>query len=347
MVKELCGIQAQDAPAAALAVRARSAGLTAADVEHARVHERSIVRTWGPRGTLHLLATEDLGWLLSLLRPIFVPADQRRRMQLGLDEETCARAIRVIRDALASQGPLTRAELVERMAAHGIIAKGQAAPHLLYRAALEGIICLGPDRGAAKLTYVLLSDWVELGGALPQEAAGAELARRYLKAYGPATPEDFAAWSGLPMGIARAAWKRIADDLLDVEIGGHSACMLKAHAAWLDELPYETPARRPAVRLLPSFDTYLLGYRTRELAVAPQHAKRIHPGGGVLRPAVLLDGFAVGTWKITRHRARIDVVIEPFEPIAPETHAGLEEEAGDIARFLGVAGRLEERSGRG
>src|SRR6266704_3391087 len=158
-VKELCGIQAQDALAATLAVRARSTGLVAADVERARVQERTVVRTWGQRGTLHLLATEDLGWLLPLLGPVFVAPGRRRRAELGLDEDTCARGIHIIRNVLANQGPLTRAELVEQLAAHGLRLEGQARPYLLQRAALEGIICLGPDR-VAEPTYVLLSEWV-------------------------------------------------------------------------------------------------------------------------------------------------------------------------------------------
>jgi hypothetical protein len=191
LVKELCGIQAQDAQAAQLALRVRSAGLVAADVERTRVQERTIIRTWGQRGTLHLLATEDLGWLLPLFGPVFIAASQRRRAELGLDEDTCARGIRVIRDVLANQGPLTRAELVEQLALRGISLEGQARPHLLYRAALEGVICLGPDRGREP-TYVLISDWVDLGHALSEETAYAELARRYLNAYGPAIPEDMA-----------------------------------------------------------------------------------------------------------------------------------------------------------
>src|SRR5215470_3274388 len=85
LVKELCGIQAQDARAATLALRVRSAGLVAADVERARVQERTIIRTWGPRGTLHLLATEDLGWLLPLFGPVFISSDRARREELGLD----------------------------------------------------------------------------------------------------------------------------------------------------------------------------------------------------------------------------------------------------------------------
>src|SRR5436309_10839225 len=182
LVKELCGIQAQDAHAAPLALRARSIGLVADDVERARVQKRSIIRTWGQRGTLHLLAAEDLGWLLPLFGPVFIAGSRRRYAELGLDEDTYARGVRAIRDVLASHGPLTRAELVEQLAIHGIHVEGQARPHLLHRAALEGIICFGPDRGREP-TYVLLSDWVEQGHPLPEEAAYIELARRYLAAY--------------------------------------------------------------------------------------------------------------------------------------------------------------------
>ncbi|HET7639587.1 MAG TPA: crosslink repair DNA glycosylase YcaQ family protein, partial [Ktedonobacteraceae bacterium] len=110
VVKEVCCIQAQEAPAAALAVRVRSTGLVATDIERARVEDRSVIRTWGPRGTLHLLATEDLGWLLPLLGPVFVAGARRRREELGLDEDTCVRGIRIISNILAHQGPLIRAE---------------------------------------------------------------------------------------------------------------------------------------------------------------------------------------------------------------------------------------------
>ena len=331
VVKELCGIQAQDSRAAALAVRVRSAGLVAADVEHARTQQRSIIRTWGPRGTLHLLATEDLGWLLPLLGPVFIAGDRRRRAELGLDEDTCARGIGIIRSVLATHGPLTRDELVEQLASHGLRLEGQARPHLLYRAALEGIICLGPDHGAEP-TYVLLSDWVNLGPALSQEAAHVELTLRYLKAYGPATPEDQATWSGMPISKTRAAWQLIADQLIEVLVADRSAWMLKTHAAWLDE----PLAHTPIVRLLPSFDSYLLGYQKRELVVPPQYAKRINAGGGMLHPTLLVDGRAMGTWKSKRQKNHLEVFVEPFNRLAPEVHSGLEAEVTDLSRFLGV-----------
>ena len=340
IVKELCGIQAQEAPAAALAVRVRSNGLLATDVERARVQERAVIRTWGPRGTLHLLATEDIGWLLALLGPVFIAGDRRRREELGLDEETCTRGIKITRNVLAEQGPLTRAELVEQLAIHGLRLEGQARPHLLSRAALEGIICFGPDRGTEP-TYVLLSDWVDQehrGHSLSQEAAHTELARRYLKAYGPATPEDLAAWSGMPMSKTRTAWQRIVGQLIEVEIANRSAWMLKSRSAWLDELPAHALAQghAPIVRLLPRFDTYLLGYQKRDLSVPSQHAKRVNAGGGMIHPTVMVDGRVVGTWKSTCKKNYLDVVVEPFDELAPGVYAGLEAEVADLARFLGV-----------
>lgn len=337
IVRALCGLQAQDAPAAMLGVRVRSAGLLAANVERARIDERSVVRTWAMRGTLHLLATEDLGWLLSLLGPVFIDSSRRRSAELGLDEDMYARGVRAIRDALASGGPLTRPELVEYLDTLGIRTTGQAKAYLVYRAALEGFICFGPDRGAQP-TYVLLDDWIgrERGAALPREVACAELACRYLAAYGPAAPEDFVAWSGLFMKDARAAWARIANDLLEVAHGQRSLWLLKSQATWLDE----PVAAGPLVRLLPAFDTYLLGYRSRNLVIAPEYAKRVNAGGGMIHSVLLLNGLVLGTWKSKHQRTSLEVVVEPFQPLAPETLPGLEAEVSDLARFLETTAAL-------
>jgi hypothetical protein len=338
VVKEVCGIQAQDAAAATLAVRSRSIGLVVSDVEKARVDERTIVRTWGPRGTLHILASDDIGWLLPLLGPVFVAGDRRRREELGLSEDICVKSMLIIRSVLANQGPLTRAELIERLGMNGIHLEGQARPHLLARAALEGFICLGPDRGTEP-TYVLLKDWIgqkNTGHALSENEAYAELTRRYLSAYGPATPGDQAVWSGLPLSKTRIAWQRIEDELLEVETVDSPAWMLKSQAARLDELPAATPI----VRLLPRFDIYLLGYQKRDLAVPSQYAKRINAGGGIVHPTVLVDGRIVGTWKSKREKNHLVVMVEPFEQLAPEINEGLEAEIEDIARFLGVSVRM-------
>jgi len=338
VVRATCGIQAQEPLAAALSIRARSRGLLVADVERARVQERSVVRTWGLRGTFHLLATEDLPWLLPLLGPVFIAANRRRRAELGLDEDTCMRGIRIMRDILASRGPLTRAELVEHLATCGLRIEGQARPHLLQRAALEGVICLGPDRGTEP-TYVLLRDWVDLpqaGCSFSQEKAVVELALRYLQAYGPATPEDMAAWSGLPMSWIRAAWQEIAHQLMEVEIEHRPAWEIKSSSLHLEQ----PLAVASVVRLLPRYDTYLLGYQKRDLMMPALYARRVNAGGGIVHPTLLVDGRIVGTWKSKQQKSRLDVTIEPFEPLAPAVSPELEAEISDLARFLDLEVKL-------
>ena len=176
-----------------------------------------VVRTWAMRGTLHLVATRDLGWTLAPLGPRMLANDQRRRTQLGLDAATCERALPLIRDALATRGPLTRAELAAVLAPHGIPTAGQAMPHLLYYAAYRALICFGPDH-AGEPTYALIEQWlgqrfrpapvIPPGQMVPEEARLSGLATRYIHAYGPARPEDFAAWAGVPLSLARASWRR-------------------------------------------------------------------------------------------------------------------------------------------
>jgi hypothetical protein len=333
VVRAVVGLQAQDAPAAALSARARRPGLTAAQVEAARVDERSVVRTWVMRGTLHLIAAEDYGWLLGLLGPVFARASRGRRAQLGLDDDTAARGVRLLRAVLGEHGPLTRAEMVEHMARRGLRLEGQARPHLLGLAALQGVVCHGPRRGREP-TYVLTRDWITPGPALPTEAATAELARRYLAGFAPAAPEDFAAWSGLPLGAAREAWRALRDEIAEAATEAGPLWLLRGRA----RPPRASPA--PIVRLLPAFDTYLLGYRERALLIAPAYARRIYSGAGLVHPALLVDGRAVGAWKLERRGQGLDVKVAPFEGLAPKTRAALEAEGRAVARFLDSRARL-------
>ncbi len=331
LLRELCGVQAQEPLAALLAVQVRSQGLTASQVERAQVQERTIVRTWCMRGTLHLLAAEDLGWLLPLLGPEFVRKSARRYAQLGLDEATCVSAVQAIRAVLGDQGPMTRAKLAEHLAGRGIPTEGQAAYHLLRRAGLEGVVCFGPDRDGEP-TYVALADWVSIGGALTQDAALAELTRRYLAAFGPARPEDLATWSGLSLREARSALEMIAAELLEVDLGNTPAWMPRAHASWLDGPRVDGIV----VRLLPGYDPYLLGYRGRDLTVPPQFAKRVHPGGGLLRPTLLVNGRAAGTWKLLQSRGGRVIEVNPFEGLGEEILGPLEDQVHKLGLFLEV-----------
>ncbi|GAA0284297.1 winged helix DNA-binding domain-containing protein [Cryptosporangium japonicum] len=299
VVERLGALQAQDLSATALAVRARSSGLVASELG---LESPAFVRTWLMRGTLHLVAASDAGWMLSVLGPRNRARDARRRAQLGLDDAVCDRAVAALPDVLAD-GPLDRAEVVARLASAGVvIGPGQAAPHLLAYAASLGVLALGPEVARGKATYRLLDP-----GPPPSADATAELARRYLDGHQPAGWADFAAWSGLGARPARAAF-----------------------AALDDPTPTPRGPAGPTVRLVGHFDPYLLGYADKTAAVPAEFVARVRTGGGFVTPTVLVDGRAVATWR--RHGSALSV--EPFTPLSDATRAAVATEATDLARFL-------------
>jgi hypothetical protein len=321
VVRRLLAVQAQDLRAARLALRARATGLTAADVDAAFTQERSVVVAWLGRGALHLVGRDDYPWLLALTAPTRLAANRRRLGQEGVAPDDAERAVKIVERALADAGPLARPELAERIAAKGIRTEGQATPHLLMLAALRGIAVLGPLREDGSHAFALTRDWLgvaprSLDGS-DRDAALADLARRYLAGHGPAAPADLATWSGLPLRDARAGLDAIAcelaqrdDDLADL--------------VSRDPGPDAIPAR-----LLPAFDPYLLGWKDRSFAVPARHAKRVHPGGGMLRATATVDGHAVGTWRL----AGGEVELELFARVVSAARAALRADADDVVRF--------------
>jgi hypothetical protein len=329
-VRDVCGVQAQDATEAGLSIRVRGAEVTADDVEQALVSDRSIVRMWAMRRTLHLIAAEDIGWLLSVLAPPLLAGMTRRLGQLGLDDDACRRGVGIIRQVLGDQGPMTRSELAGSLAAGGVDARGQRAPALLCRACLEGVVCHGPAR-SGESTYVLLADWTEPLKGVRIHAALSELLTRYIAAFGPATPHDFAAWSGLGVAATRAGWALAANRLTEVEVAGQPAWVLDGKT---NILAKPTGSRPPVVRLLAGFDAYLLGYHDRTLALEARHSKRVNAGGGMVRPTISIDGRIVGTWRHSKIRRRHELTLEAFSPIPAEAQERLVAEAADVKRFL-------------
>ncbi|MFD7546116.1 winged helix DNA-binding domain-containing protein [Streptomyces sp. NPDC059816] len=326
VVRRVFAVQAQDATAADLGIRVRGRDLTARAVRTAYEQERSIVRNWFLRGTLHTVPSDDAPWVLRLLSPRILAAAGRRYQQLGLGDDLRQRADRLLRRVLAAHGPLTRAELTEHLTTLGVPPDGQAPFHLIRHAALTGILCHGPQR-AGDATYVLLDDWLPATGRLRWEGddALAELARRYLAAHAPATLEDFATWSGLPLTWARRAWRTLAESGVITEYGAWTVL-----AGRVEELP--GPSATPDVRLLPAYDDYLIGYRTRELSVPALHRARVWPGGGLIRPTVIADGLAVATW--TRGPGSRSVQVDAFAPVPPQIEQGIDGEREAVVDFL-------------
>jgi hypothetical protein len=316
VVQHLLAVQAQDPAAFPLALRARLPGVTAADLAKARA-DRELVRCWGPRGTLHLIAAADLPWLYPLVKP--APAGSMRRLrELGTpaDADTVVETVDAV---LLGRGPLTKAELGDRLRAKGLAVTGQAIVHAAMLAAGRGLVVLGPERGG-KPTYVHATDWLGAPLAVSIADRGAALRAliaRYRAAHDPCEPADLAAWSALPLGEIASAW----------QVPAPSAA------------PASAPRALP-VRLIPAYDEYLLGWRSRDHAVPAEFRAQIHPGGGIVRPAVLVDGRAAGTWQLRRAPSRADLTVTPFAPLPPATRKALDAEAADIAAFLDTPTRL-------
>ena len=326
LVRHLTGVQAQVLSAAALALRARTEGLAGERVTEARVHERSIVLTWAMRGTLHLITAEDYGWLVPLVLGPRVAHAHRRLRQEGVTAPQSEVAVRSIGRMLERNGPLGRSEIAERLRRRGIRTEGQAIAHILWLAAARGVICHGPDRGRDQ-RFVLVRDWLGEPEPMERDPALAELAVRYLAAHGPSEPADLALWSGIFVADARRAWTSIADRLVEVRTTNGIRWSLRSRAGG---------APRRLVRLLPAFDEYLLGWKDRETAVPTEHRAEVNRGGGWIRPVLLVDGRAVGTWSTNRTSNALRLEVRPFSPPATWIRSAIDAEAQDLGGFLGL-----------
>lgn len=308
-------MQGQDPRGARLAVRVRTEGLTAADVDQALSEDRSLLITWLNRGTLHLVRSEDYPWLHALTTPPLFTSATRRLAQEGVQPDAAERGVATIEQSLADEGPLTRPQLRERLDKAGVPTDGQALIHLLFLATLRGISVRGPMVGNDH-AYIRVSDWLDPRKQVDRDTALAELARRYLIGHAPADDRDLARWAGLPLRDARAGLAAIGSELVEREDG-------------LVHLAADPPlAEVPGPRLLGAFDPVLLGWTSREAILGP-HTQFVTTNG-IFRPFAMVDGRAVASWKLNRGK----VTVEPLGRITKKANAALAADAIDVERFM-------------
>ncbi len=314
VAERLLAVQGQDPRGARLAVRARTAGLSAADVDRELTEERSLLITWLNRGTLHLVRSEDYPLLQALTTPQLLTSSRRRLRQEGVSEKAAERGMETIERSLAEEGPLSGKELKQRLEAKAPTA-GQAFIHLMFLAALRGISVRGPMVGKQH-AYVLVRDWLGPQKPVERDAALAELARRYLVGHGPADDRDLARWAGIPLRDARAGLGAIASELTEREDG-------------LVDLAKRAPAEpHPAPRLLGAFDPLLLGWTSREEVVGPH--RMLVTINGIFRPFALVDGRAVATWRFRNGKVTTEYLTE----VTKKAAAALEADASAVEEFL-------------
>ncbi len=313
----LLAVQAQDPRGARLTIRSRSAGLTADDVD-AALDQRSLVVSWLNRGTLHLVRVQDYWWLHPLTTPQMRTGNSRRLAQEGVPPDDAVKAVTVVREALAADGPLTRAQLRERVAAAGVRTEGQAMVHILALATIDGLIVRGPMAGKDQ-AFVLVSDWLGTPPpAMARESALGELARRYLAGHAPASDRDLAQWAGIGLRDARLG------------LAGCGAVQRPDGLAELSGAGRHAEVTLPPPLLLGAFDPLLLGWASRNAIVGPH--RQIVTVNGLFRPFALAGGVAVATWSFAGGK----VTLAPFAPLGDQTRAALDAQAADVTRFLGT-----------
>ena len=318
VVDRLLAVQAQDLRAARLAIRSRTKGLTAADVDR-QLNDRTLLVTWLNRGTLHLVRPQDYWWLQRLTTPQLAVGNAKRLEQEGVSPAQADRGVAVIEMAIASNGPMTRSQLREFVAAADVPVERQAMVHILFLSALRGLTVRGPVIGKEQ-AFVLVRDWL---GDPPvtndRECALAELARRFLAGHGPAGDRDLARWAGITLGDARRGLRGV----------GATGAELEELPGGLVDLPVRAAPeglRRPT--LLGGFDPVLHGWVDREPVLDQNQS--IVTINGIFKPFALVNGKAAGLWAMPRGH----VSLEPFGPLSVGVMAALDREARDVERFL-------------
>lgn len=299
--------QAQDLPGALVSLALRTRERTVAGVD-AALDAGAVVRSWPMRGTLHLVAAEDLRWLLAVGPPRVAAAAAKRRADLGIDEAVMDAARAATVAALEGDGRLPRDQLMTVWDKAGVSTAGQRGAHVFGALAVEGLVCLGPLTGRRQ-QVVLVDEWVAPTPARDRDEAVQEWALRYFRGHGPATERDFAWWSGLTLTEARRAAAVVRDELAPLVVGGVEHLMDPDTPARLDGCRREARG----VLLVPGFDELVLGYGDRAAVVPPEHSDRVAPGGnGMFLATVVSAGTAVATWRRPTSRAATEPDVTPF-----------------------------------
>ncbi len=326
VVAWLGALQAQDYPGALWSIGLRLPDTTQKDVERA-IAARKIVRTWPIRGTLHFVAAEDVHWMRELLTPRIIARSALRQRQLELNAAVFTRCEKLFLKALRGGQQLTREQMFALLEKARITTADQRGYHILWRLAQEGLLCFGTHAGKQP-TFTLLDEWISTGQRMDRDAALAELARRYFTSHGPATLQDFIAWSALTTADARHAIRLTASHLMEEKAGDKTY--------WLSSEASSTPGKSSKAYLLPGFDEYLLGYRDRSAVLDLRHAGKVYPSAnGMFISTIVIDGQVLGTWKRTAKASSTLVTPTPFTDFSATAKRTIKAAAQCYAQFLG------------
>jgi hypothetical protein len=326
VVSRFGALQAQDYEGGKWSIGLRLPGATETSIEDA-VSDGRIVRTWLMRGTLHFVAPRDVRWMLKLLAPRLIGRSARRNAQLDLDDGVFECGRELFSEALGGGKQLTRKEMMGVLERGGISTAGQRGYHILWRLAVEGLLCFGPMRGRQP-TFTLLDDWVPHRDDVARDRALAELAGRYFTSHGPAQLQDFVWWSGLTALDARAGLGAATPGLAVETVDGREY--------WSSPGVLDDAGRPPTAHLLQTYDEYWIGYKDR--GVLFDGASK--PPPAAFSPTIVIDGRVRGAWKRTVKKGAIIIEAHPYAAMSGSDIAALEDAAKRYGDYLGLPAAL-------
>jgi uncharacterized protein YcaQ len=352
VASRLCGLHAQVMSSAELTLWARVEDLDRSAVRRALWEDRTLVKTWAMRGTLHLLPARELPlWHAGLSTSRRYLREALWKKYFGITLAELDQVTEAIGAALEGR-VMAREELVREVvritgsAAYGAKLAESSWGTVLKPAAFSGRLCFGPSVGQ-RVRFTRPDTWLSearfpMGPPIDAETAPAAIARRFLAAYGPATPHDLARWWGGSSSVSTArAWiASLGEEVSSIDLAGVPAWMLTEDARELREVPTVR-----SVRLVPGFDQYVIG--------ASRHAEQLLPGdlrGRVFRPqgwvspVLLVNGLMQGTWRHEIKGSRVEVAVEPFVEVPAWVRRAAGQEAERLAAFLGCTLKLAWKS---
>jgi hypothetical protein len=333
----LCGVHAQVASSAELALWARVEGLEQGAVRRALEDERTLVKTWTIRDTVHLVSADDLALYVAVLRPLPEGPGDGWMRQRGITREQYHAIIENVPRALDGV-PRTRESLADRLVELAGPDVREAAltswGGVLKVSAHLGDLCFGPSRGR-NVTFVRPDSWLSRTlRAMDPDRARREFTRRFLGTYGVASYDDLYRWLENSR-IAKELLQASRNELVEVEVEGRPAW---AHERDIDAMAARQRPR--GVQLLPAFDPYLVGPRPREAFLPSQLMPRVFRPQGRITPVVLVDGRAAGVWSHELRRGRLEVEVEPFAELRTKVRKALALEVERLAAFVGGSAEL-------
>lgn len=334
IVARLGGVQAQLMSAAELALWARVKDITSAEIQRLLWDERTLVKTWAMRGTLHLLVAAEFSDFVAAWSATTV---KRPPSYYSYHKVTSAELTAIVETVplVLSATPITREQLADAITEHNsnpnlheVLLSGWGA--LLKPSARRGDICFGPNQGQ-NVTFVRPVDWLGTWERNEPGAALRVMARRFLTTYGPATLEEFARWWGIDAPQARKLFKSMAAELTTVEVEGWQAQVLTSTLTALTSVePVHT------VRLLPYFDPYTLAIARHSDYLLPTALKnKVYRAQGWIAPVVLVDGRIAGVWEHAIKRNSTEITVTLFDKVTPVVQTGIAVEAEALGTFLG------------